>query len=250
MQAKSYSLGSCDVSYQIGYLRKLDEPQCTDRKWGPWGPCNVSCGTGYKTRVSLPKEDQNDEDNENDAEENCPGQETVKCSMPCNEEPFGENLVILEQLSDGRVLDCKVSQWTVWSPCDLNGASCGHGYIRRNRYILRHPENGGRSCPHRLSQKRTCWIPCRREAPNDKNPDFDINSSMEERDDGSLCEMSEWTAWSPCSSICGSNAKQQRTRKILNKPSGLSPLDCPTRLDLKPCNLPIACTDDGKPILF
>lgn len=59
------------------------------------------------------------------------------------------NCFILFLLS---VIDCTVSEWGVWSECDV---SCGTGMMSRTRTILNAPENGGKHCPS-LVQKRGC----------------------------------------------------------------------------------------------
>ncbi|XP_011162613.1 somatomedin-B and thrombospondin type-1 domain-containing protein [Solenopsis invicta] len=50
------------------------------------------------------------------------------------------------------VVDCAVSEWSPWTPCD-NG--CGSGTQRRSRVIEIEEKNGGKHCPH-LDQVRTC----------------------------------------------------------------------------------------------
>lgn len=50
------------------------------------------------------------------------------------------------------VIDCTVSEWGVWSECDV---PCGTGMMSRTRTILNAPENGGKHCPS-LVQKRGC----------------------------------------------------------------------------------------------
>lgn len=50
------------------------------------------------------------------------------------------------------VIDCTVSEWGVWSECDI---PCGTGMMSRNRTILSTQENGGKHCPS-LVQKRGC----------------------------------------------------------------------------------------------
>lgn len=50
------------------------------------------------------------------------------------------------------VIDCTVSEWGVWSECDV---PCGTGMMSRTRSILNAPENGGKHCPS-LVQKRGC----------------------------------------------------------------------------------------------
>lgn len=50
------------------------------------------------------------------------------------------------------VMDCTVSEWGVWSDCDV---LCGTGMMSRNRTILSAQKNGGKHCPS-LVQKRGC----------------------------------------------------------------------------------------------
>lgn len=50
------------------------------------------------------------------------------------------------------VIDCTVSEWGIWSECDV---SCGTGMMTRTRTVLTQPENGGKHCPS-LTQKRGC----------------------------------------------------------------------------------------------
>lgn len=50
------------------------------------------------------------------------------------------------------VSDCEVSDWGLWSDCDVQ---CGLGSMKRERKVLREAKNGGKSCPE-LTQKRGC----------------------------------------------------------------------------------------------
>ncbi|KAG7206049.1 hypothetical protein KM043_003447 [Ampulex compressa] len=50
------------------------------------------------------------------------------------------------------VVDCEVSEWSPWTPCN-NG--CGSGTQKRTRVIEMQEKNGGKHCP-RLDQVRTC----------------------------------------------------------------------------------------------
>lgn len=50
------------------------------------------------------------------------------------------------------VIDCKVSEWSSWSKCNV---ACGIGTSIRTRQIIRPESNGGLQCPP-LEEKRTC----------------------------------------------------------------------------------------------
>lgn len=52
----------------------------------------------------------------------------------------------------GEALNCKVSSWTTWTACSND---CGVGVMKRKRFIIQTPRNGGKSCPP-LRQKRGC----------------------------------------------------------------------------------------------
>lgn len=172
-----------------------------------------------------------------------------------------QNYVVSDVLSegpDGDVVDCKVSKWTGWSSCitrdDEN--TCGKGYKIKVRQILVHPTNGGRACPKRLIKKMKCVIPCEDEEEEEEEEEDEnetaptwgeaSNPNEIEKYDDSGCIMSRWSAWSPCSTICGSNAVQLRTRSVIRKTPGAV---CPTRIMKRKCPLPLACTERGFPLM-
>lgn len=163
-----------------------------------------------------------------------------------------QNFVLPEIVSEGPVgdvVDCKVSRWSSWSTCILNeGEDCGKGYRLKVRQILVHPMNGGRACPKKLIKKMKCKIECEDdyEEPDDTEetaPTWGEPESPNDVED-SDCVMSKWTAWSPCSTICGSDAVQIKTRSIIKRRPGAV---CPTRIMERKCPLPLACTDKGFP---
>ncbi|XP_074599893.1 spondin-1-like isoform X3 [Brevipalpus obovatus] len=56
--------------------------------------------------------------------------------------------------SDQPVIDCVVTPWSDWSECSH---TCGNGGRKtRRRVIKSNPQNGGKSCPRKLVQRRRC----------------------------------------------------------------------------------------------
>lgn len=60
-------------------------------------------------------------------------------------------------------VDCIMSQWSTWSPCN---ASCGYGFQERYRTIEQKPSSGGRPCPIRnantaQTQTKLCKTNCK-----------------------------------------------------------------------------------------
>ena len=45
--------------------------------------------------------------------------------------------------------DCKVSEWSPWSPCS---ESFGIGEAVRIRKVLKHPKRGGKPCPPEMKE--------------------------------------------------------------------------------------------------
>lgn len=56
---------------------------------------------------------------------------------------------------------CEMSFWTEWNPCNV---SCGQGYRRRERYVIKHGNKMGRPCPVSSGkieiQEDVCEISC------------------------------------------------------------------------------------------
>lgn len=177
----------------------------------------------------------------------------------------------------GNVIDCQMSAWSAWTPCN---ATCGRGFKTKHRIIKAHPMNGGKRCPEKILKKRKCKSPC----PGDRDTGFIGGNSLEdESNDRSMlptwgptglfpssgdqqsrrhhqqqqqvqlfqqqqhqsvidCVMSRWSAWSPCSRSCGPHAVQQRTRSIVQSPNGRGAARCLHRTEERPCAL-LACPE-------
>nr|CAH7757591.1 unnamed protein product [Callosobruchus chinensis] len=246
----------------------LQSEECVGDAWGEWSACKLEgdakCGKGFSRRIRLPvdpnqippKEDEDDSEDVN--EENCPAEETMECEVPCEEKERGLSQVMTEFTTvSGRVVDCKVSKWSRWSPCDLKGKPCGPGIKTRHREILRHPENGGASCPEHLLKRSNCKIRCKgpkkhkhhksEELQEETASPVSAEAVTEEWQPPKQCKMSSWSKWTPCSNNCGSSAIQQRTRRILYKPPGIT--SCGKRIEQRACNLPVACNNEGEPVM-
>lgn len=99
---------------------------------------------------------------------------------------------------------CRLSSWSAWSECSVPCGPRG-GSQQRTRVVLRPAGELGRPCPPvaGLAQERRCNVrPC----PVD-------------------CELSEWSAWSPCSAECGEGGLRARTRQVA-RPAALGGEPC------------------------
>ncbi|XP_045137264.1 spondin-1-like isoform X1 [Portunus trituberculatus] len=78
-------------------------------------------------------------------------------SQPINPRPPPSRSRLRPQPDDrGQRVDCKVTDWSRWSPCS---ATCGDAIKEKHRRIVEQNRNGGRRCPRRLVKKRDCKVP-------------------------------------------------------------------------------------------
>ena len=83
--------------------------------------------------------------------------------------------------------DCEVSSWSSWSSCSAE--QCGQeGSQQRTRWRVFEPSCGGSECPN-LQETRQCY------------GTRSVN-----------CQLSSWSAWSACSTLCGASGIQTTTR--------------------------------------
>lgn len=125
-------------------------------------------------------------------------------------------------------IDCSVTDWET-TVCN---ATCGTGYQRKTRKILRQARHGGKPCPTRLEKIYKCWVQC----PMDEFSKHQTRSRQNERQILQIsCEYSNWSPWTPCSKTCGDNGRRQRTRNLLNPENNSR---CRDRLQSEVCHLP------------
>lgn len=126
-------------------------------------------------------------------------------------------------------VDCKVSEWTVWSGCSKACISDGgaiaaneipYGTRTRSRQVEIPPIRGGLACPSNLSEAESC------------------NDQVCPQD----CLLSEWTPYGECSRECGGGSRR-RQRIVLVRPNATGDR-CGARTEIEECNAqpcPIDC---------
>lgn len=165
---------------------------CEVTDWSEWSGCSTACGPGKHTRSRSIKVQPIGKGKP------CPA---LVDSADCDNQPCP--------------VDCVVSPWSDWTPCDL---SCGGGSSRRSRSVLVHPTGGGLECPA-LEQVKPC------------------NNQECNKD----CVVSDWSPWSACSASCGGGSSS-RVRYIISPASGTGKA-CPALIDYLDCNKDACPTD-------
>eukprot|EP01062_Namystynia_karyoxenos_P036408 TRINITY_DN26517_c0_g1_i2.p1 TRINITY_DN26517_c0_g1~~TRINITY_DN26517_c0_g1_i2.p1 ORF type:complete len:1483 (+),score=380.93 TRINITY_DN26517_c0_g1_i2:63-4451(+) len=170
------------AQYAIVFIQELtvDLPcvrDCLLSDWGPWGVCSAPCGGGWHTRERVVLTDptasgracgetvQRRECNDHSCSQDCrvtPWSNWSACSVNCgggeqvstrsiqqsaagSGTPCPTNLVRRRVCNtDSCGSDCQVSAWSTFSACTV---SCGGGFRRRQRTVLRPPALGGDPCP-------------------------------------------------------------------------------------------------------
>jgi hypothetical protein len=107
------------------------------------------------------------------------------------------------------VIDCAVSDWTAFGPCDKK---CGGGTQHRHRHITTEALNGGAECPQ-LVEERVC---------NTRGCAAD-------------CEVTKWSTWADCTADCG-GGQQVRGRQVTVYPSSRGE-QCPSLTETRACGM-------------
>ncbi|XP_025832905.1 spondin-1 isoform X2 [Agrilus planipennis] len=230
---------------------------CPRIPWSYWSPCLTFCGKGLKVRHrifdsssmnrmnpinSLERDEEGSETEDECA--NIKKVETVECiheERPICETTSQEPTPIISSESYTVPQDCEVTPWSKWTECRTD-ASCGEGIKMKFRNIKKYPSEGGKQCGD-LVKTKECRIRCSNDKQKRNKGSKNENAASKEQEFAkrNLCEMSKWSAWSPCTQSCGSSAVQQRTRVIIRRNVAYG-LPCSERVEERSCNL-LPCND-------
>jgi len=213
-----------------------DAQDCEMSQWAEWTECSQSCGTGWKERMRRVIK------------------EPLYGGKPCGMEgDFGEGEVTREMSPCGvepcgTPAPCVPDTWTTWSKCVL-----GQGWQKyRSRSILQPSTHGAGHCDYVLNETEGCphpepeqpeackfsswseWGDCSATCAGQTVRTRSVspsNCTLNEASRGNIlretmpcgsqtcwnaaCKLSKWTAWSNCSSECGTGVAT-RSRKVLH----------------------------------
>ncbi|CAE7490085.1 adt-1 [Symbiodinium sp. CCMP2592] len=167
---------------------------CILSPWTEWDSCDKSCDGGQKQRQRQVEV--------NPKHRGKPCDPGLIETAGCNHEPCSNEEV-----------NCKVSIWTVWSPCS---ATCGPGYQERSRRVTHRLSHCGTGCVGNLTEVKPCHL------------DHCGNCDP--------CVWGEWKQWSECTRHCG-GGQRHRLRNISSWPSpGCEPCKPLDKAWVEPCN--------------
>ncbi|CAD7963451.1 unnamed protein product [Amoebophrya sp. A25] len=157
---------------------ECDVSRCSWTEWGDWSPCSKSCN-GQQSRHRTV-----DAGSEHAL---CPANRTSEV-QGCNQDACADEFEV------NQCIDAHWGEWTLFGPCS---ASCGTGYQRRTRTVLRPANWCGKAAVGRKEDFAACETGSCKEAIDNLAKD---------------CHFSEWSDFSDCSTSC--NGYQRRVRRV------------------------------------
>ena len=246
---------ACPSLSEAGHCQQHVCPMdCHFSVWSSWGGCSKSCDSGmkFRTRSVVSREAFGGKQ--------CPSleQRTVCKNREC-------------------VVDCGLSVWSNWGSCSQ---SCGVGFQRRVRSVIRQPAFGGHGCSVVMASSRACnmqacpencvlssfshWSRCSRTCNSRQHgqqvrraiilaqaiwggkacaPIKQTRHCQGATECPLSCQVSMWEPWTRCSASCGRGGTQSRLRMVIRK-NGSSGAACPPLLQLRECGIwkcPVLC---------
>lgn len=228
-------------------------------EWSAVGECSHSCGDGVRER-----------------QRSCTAPSPANGGNDC----AGDNRQW--QPCGGECVDCLLSAWAPYGACD---AECGGGAQLRTRSVVTHSRGGGAPCGA-LFQTRgcnnqacstgggggstsgceVCWGESRGECRSAFGVCFSTYAGTDicpggtvRCDDGDgggggvetpvACVASDWSEWSTCSSACGGDGAQLRTRSVMTPASG-GGASCSPLHETRTCTPPACEPPEGADCLY
>jgi hypothetical protein len=251
VQSRSRSIVSAqsDGGYACPYLAETRRcnsnccpVNCRVDRFSSWSLCSASCGAGVrqKTRAILAPEacggtcEAFQRIVQTCSEGACPQDciygnwtNATQCTKSCGTGQSTEFRDLVPPLNGGRPCvngtqrvvscnadpcaeSCQTGGWSSWTPCSK---SCGNGTQSQTRDITFNATYGGEQCGP-LSQSRRC----------------------NEQACGAHCVVSAFSAWSTCTTSCGSNGAQSRSRSVVSGAAD-GGYECPYLEETRSCNL-------------
>ncbi|XP_052132160.1 spondin-1 [Frankliniella occidentalis] len=125
-------------------------------------------------------------------------------SKPCgdDDDDIVEQTVFedIETKDDGERPECRVDEWTPWSPCSV---SCGKGLRMRTRNYQMDAKAQMLGCDKQLVQKEMC-VAHEPSCPGDAE---ELDAAEQTN-----CAVTPWGPWSECSSSCGPGSEVRSRR--------------------------------------
>ncbi|EFN80621.1 Spondin-1 [Harpegnathos saltator] len=100
---------------------------------------------------------------------------------------------------------CRVTAWGEWGPCSV---TCGKGNQLRQRHFRDEVAATANKCNTELTDRKTCF--------NEQNRYCASSGRYDGTQDSEMCQLTNWSAWSSCSSTCGEGSKT-RSRNFQQK---------------------------------
>ncbi|XP_050452606.1 spondin-1 isoform X3 [Cataglyphis hispanica] len=101
---------------------------------------------------------------------------------------------------------CKVTSWGEWSMCSV---TCGRGTQLRQRHFRDEAAANANKCITTLTDRKHCY--------NAESPHCTSNSRHDGLLNSEKCELTQWSAWSSCSSTCGEGSRTRSRNFRLKK---------------------------------